>query len=646
MRKRILFIATFLFTISLSFAQEAKFELGKVPTEDLAMMVYELDSTANAVILNDYCSMSFSTSTVKITRKLRIKILRPEGLEWGTFEIPHLTSRRISVKGMTINSGGVSKIKNEHRQEEVFYDDLKQTTITFPDVKVGSVLDIEYSYNTSLSTAPLHRFAFQREIPVRTQELHLFIPDFYSFNFRQQGYHPIYSRSEGFSQSSMSFGSSTIKIINDHKVFFAQNMPAFRKEPFSGSSKNHVASLTMQINEVAFQGIVYGLFARNWETIESTLLKPDALGKYLDGNTGTQTIANSLTIGASDLEKAQILAEYVRKNYTWNERYSRIPYEELNEIIRTKEGNSGALNILYLSLLRAAGVTCYPVLASTRSHGRINMAIPLTVDYNHLLAYVKVDDNQAMLVDVTHKDLPFDMLPYSLMNETGRILSGNGGQYISLTNNIVDREIIKGELTIGEDGTIIGTLTNTYAGFNALDILESLEGEGESARKDAFLADHTGWSIVDYDYTKPGDGPTSVEETCTVESYDQAVASGDRIYFNALLGLGWQENPYATEDRKLPIDLGVPINQTVMLQITLPEGYEIEEMPQSQAFALPNSGGTFRSTFMVNGNMLTVISKFDLSKPYYTAQEFGALNELVDLAIAQGKSQVVLKKTE
>ena len=106
------------------------------------------------------------------------------------------------------------------------------------------------------------------------------------------------------------------------------------------------------------------------------------------------------------------------------------------------------------------------------------------------------------------------------------------------------------------------------------------------------------------------------------------------------------ENPFKLEKRVFPVELVAPIAHSYTYNIKIPEGYELEEMPESVNLALPNKGGRFM--FMTNKaseNEIQIFMKVNLFKTQYLPEEYSALKELFNLIIAKQQEQVVLKET-
>ena len=132
------------------------------------MKVYPLDTTAEAVILCDYGE--FNANTFEFLRLLRMKVLKKEGSDIvnKVLNVDGIGS----IKGCTYNlvNGEMveSKLKNESIFKERVRDDRYLYRITMPDVRVGSVVEIQYSFPLLPS-----EWLFQDNIPVRWSELRI-----------------------------------------------------------------------------------------------------------------------------------------------------------------------------------------------------------------------------------------------------------------------------------------------------------------------------------------------------------------------------------------------------------------------------------------------------------------------------------------
>ncbi len=129
-------------TLQSGFCQTASF--GKVSIEELKMTTYEKDTAAEAVILSDIGK--FDGQTLKFRRHLRVKVLKKSGLQWGNwiFNIPFKGEFKVFVFNLVNGQPVKEKAGNNEIYEEEVLNGFEVYKVFAPNVKVGSVIDIEY----------------------------------------------------------------------------------------------------------------------------------------------------------------------------------------------------------------------------------------------------------------------------------------------------------------------------------------------------------------------------------------------------------------------------------------------------------------------------------------------------------------------
>ncbi|MDB5236451.1 MAG: hypothetical protein JWR44_3444, partial [Hymenobacter sp.] len=122
-------------------------------------------------------------------------------------------------------------------------------------------------------------------------------------------------------------------------------------------------------------------------------------------------------------------------------------------------------------------------------------------------------------------------------------------------------------------------------------------------------------------------------------------APATTLYLSPLREFGAGRNPFRHENRRFAVDLGVPEEETIMLTLTLPTGYELAEMPKPAVVELP--GGTARFVYSVTstGPTVQLLSRLQLRSSVYPAEQYAGLRELYRAMLArQGEKLVIQKK--
>ena len=65
------------------------------------------------------------------------------------------------------------------------------------------------------------------------------------------------------------------------------------------------------------------------------------------------------------------------------------------------------------------------------------------------------------------------------------------------------------------------------------------------------------------------------------------------------------KNPFYSQERVFPVDLGSPVAQNYSFRVRIPDGYSISEKPSDFAFSLGNGGGKFEYTCAVDERIVS-----------------------------------------
>ena len=155
MKKIVVVVLALCFTLTFLNAQD-NFTFGDISEAELKMMIYDADSNAAAVVLHDYHEIEGEPRWDKSTgmtyyRHVRIKILNPSAFDLATINLPYskrTESRVGKIRAVTANLENGKIVKTEITKDDIFEEKLnkkdKVKTFTFPNLKVGSVIEYEY----------------------------------------------------------------------------------------------------------------------------------------------------------------------------------------------------------------------------------------------------------------------------------------------------------------------------------------------------------------------------------------------------------------------------------------------------------------------------------------------------------------------
>jgi hypothetical protein len=79
-------------------------------------------------------------------------------------------------------------------------------------------------------------------------------------------------------------------------------------------------------------------------------------------------------------------------------------------------------------------------------------------------------------------------------------------------------------------------------------------------------------------------------------------------------------------------------------KITIPEGYVVDELPQSKILVLPNNAARYTLSTSQMGNVVSLTSNIQINKTLFIQDEYLNLREFYNQIVAKQAEQIVLKK--
>ncbi len=663
----------FLFVLPLTcFSQKPPVKVGDIPMEDMKMTVYSKDTSAAAVILADYgdSKISYNQTTgfsLTFERITRIKILKKEGYEWANFEIPLYIGSQgkdeyyTKLKGYTYNLEGgkivETKMKNDAVFKEQTNENWKRVKFTLPNVKVGSIVEVSYEVSSPF-WVNFHDWEFQSTIPTRLSEYRAKVPEYFTYQKYMQGYISLNvnetnnvlrsftitssERSEGRATQT-TFSSDKIDYMEAQSRWAAYDVPAFKEEPYMSTYRDFISKINFELASVQMPGRPVDPVMGTWESINKNLLEDEQFGIVVSRSNFLNKKVEELTAGVTDpAQKIAAIYSYVKENVGWDGTYRKYTDGNFRRVLDEKKGSSSEINLLLTSMLQKADLVADPVLISTRDNGMVREHVPVSTQFNYVIASVKVGD-KTILLDATDRSLPMNVLPERCLNGTGFVISKTNNRWISLAPNFKSRSGTSIDLTMDAEGVLAGKITLTYDGYEAQEERAEYNDLGEKEYLKT-LAETESWEIKNSQIENISKISEPVKEIHEVSLENYAQNIGGVIYINPILRSRWETNPFKLEKREYPVDFKSPFEEMLTGKIVVPEGFIVEELPKPKVLMLPNNAGRYTHSVSLNGNTIAITSLLSINKSMFTQDEYEGLREFFNQVVAKQAEQIVLKK--
>lgn len=638
------------------YAQESAIKWGKIPDEDLKMTTYALDTAAAAVVLSDIGNFTYDLRAPEQLTELnvhrRIKILKRNGFSEGDIKIPYISKDRyqnvIQLRAQIFNPDGSKRsIEKKDFFEEKTAEGYTTAKFTFPEIQVGSIIEYSYVLQTK-DWVRIPTWYFQEDIPVRLSEFVLYIPEFLEFVVLSRG--RVLDRNE----QSMESG---IGIRNRKYILAVKDAPALKEESFITTMTDYIAHVIFQISGVVESGLRKP-YLSDWTTVAKQLLEDESFGKRIDRkanfNDAYDKVAPLVAAAKMPEEKIKTIYHFVLNHIKWDGTYGIYQSEPLNKVFELKKGDVAGANLLLIGLLKAFGFDAKPLLISTRGHGQPIELYPILSQFNYVLAHVKLND-KVQLLDATNTQRPMGLTAVSALNNKGWLLDPTKPEWVDIVpaRSISTRMF---NLTLEEEGKAGGKLVSAYDGYAALEVRERLtkqqDPQSTNETSDSEGDEDVSATLTNMEYDsvaiKNLDDPyKALGFTAKVSIPEGATVNGDFIYVNPVLHPAFDENPFKQTVREYPVDIPYPFSHRYILNLTIPEGYAIEQLPEQVNLNLPENGGKF--TFLVSKpagtvQKIQINSSILINQLHFEPEEYGNIKKFFDLIIEKQQEQIVLKK--
>lgn len=584
-------------------SQNKKVKFGKPTLEELELQVYTRDSSATAVILFDIGK--FASKDITFTRHMRLKILKKEGLSWANwiFNTPYKSNFKVVVN--TLQNGEIvsDKANSDNIFEQEVIDNYSVYKVFVPNVKVGSVIDIQFNHRGIPS-----EWRFQDRIPILYSELEIEESGLIQYSKSSRGFEPIQ------------------QIGINHWI--AENMPAFQVEPYLSAYENYITKFQFQLISIGRgQGWNYYSFSTSWDRIIDVLSKHYRFGSVLNGARFLDGIAKNIKNNLTDTEEI-IKAAYdsIQLNIKWNHVKSLLTSGFIRDNFQEDHsGNSADINLLYVALLNKLNIRAFPILLSTRDNGFLLHFHPSIDQLNYVAAYVK-HDNIEMLIDATDINGRPGILPERCLNGKGLVFYEDATLWVDLHKGNGRRKTFT-KMTINEDGTSKGVVNIKHLGYDYSNWVNNYisHDENEQLYSDNISKNYGNIKIDDYALIDHDRHELSSSEKIEVDLSDQLISTGNGYIFTPFILNEYVNNPFKSETRKYPVDMKYPMDVSSTVNINLPKGYQPKSIPQSIKLGMSEGGAHF--TLLTQGTEKTIqlSMRLNIDKYIYTEVQYPEL---------------------
>jgi len=634
------------------------------PTDEELKMTADPKAPGAAAVYLDYEEIANDPLHYQSTYA-RIKVLTEKGKKLATVELPYFlkgSTKITDIKGRTIQPDGTIVPLTVKPEDLVVLksgdQQVDRKVFTLPSVEVGSILeyrfDLEYDDNTfSSPTWDIQQSYF-------VHKAH------YSFT-PEPSFMP---------QGSTAAGRATYELTDSRGRVISSLIWWQRLPPGVKMQTSINGSYTVDVTDVPptpdedhmppIQSFLYkvGFFysyardpAAYWAS-EVKLWSKD-VDKFAEPSKTINDAVNGLVAPTdSDLDKAKKLYDAVEA--LDNTDYSRkksvselkeLKIKEAKNAVDTwvqKSGSSDDIATLYLSMLRAAGLTAYAARVVDRDRNTFDPS-DMSLDQLDSTVVALITGGRQIVVDPGERMCPFATVSWQHSDASGIGQSAQGGSFVTTAmqqykDNVTSR---LGDVYLDAQGGITGHINVIMVGQAALHWRQRALAEDDAELKKEFDHGELEGKVpdgveahVDH-FLSMSDPYTNLMAVVNVTG-SLGTATGKRLILPGFFFETRSSIPFVNEDERLePVDMQFGNRVTDDITYHLPDGMTVEGAPQDANIPWPGHALLVAKSVTQPGQITigqTLSVAFTLAKP----EEYQDLRGFYQKVAAADQAQLVL----
>lgn len=605
----------------------------------------------NAVVLVDFQETVVKDNTDIVShRRIAFRILRPEGAEVAKFGIAYSDETRVKyLRGWSITSKGQEyEVKEKDAFErslstfEIYSDDRAKILIV-PGAEVGTVVGFEYE-RRQRPFAFQDDWNFQRSLPAELSRYELRMPQGWEYRAEWVNH---------AAQAPVEQGGAYVWELRD--------TPRIEKEYRRPAEQALAGRMVLTFFSEKIKSQTY----RTWNDLGLWHIQVAAGSR--DSSPAMQQKVQELAPAALPLlDRMRALARFAQRDV----RYAAIEIgiggfrpHQASETFTHRYGDCKDKANLLSAMLAQIGVKSY-LMPIHVTRGVFTENSPPDLGFDHVIIAIQLPEagtawplssvyvhpklGRLLIFDPTNDLVPFGQLPYYEQDSYALLVTDTGGELIHLPVSRPEANSIKRTATLKllPDGTLKGEVQEVRSGFNAMQVRATMKDETQQERRksiEKFLGVAMGNFQLDsfsLENEDDIDKDFVIRYKFTAEHYAKS-AGGLLLVRPRVVG---QKSDYfdPNKPRRYAYELEVPELHSDVVEISLPDGFKVDELPDPAKASYPF--GEYHSATEVAGNLLRYKREYRINDTLIPLEKAGQLKSLFSAISVDEKNMAILKK--
>ena len=358
-----------------------------------------------------------------------------------------------------------------------------------------------------------------------------------------------------------------------------------------------------------------------------------------------EAIINKAKTLKTDDEKIAYVFNEVKNAMKWNGLNTWYTIDGTSKAWNNKSGNSAEINIILYHLLKECNIEAYPMIVSTREHGKVMLYFTSLTQFNKAVVYVPVDSTKNYVLDATGKNNLYNVTPAELLNSPGFCVDKkkNLFELIYLKNDVPATQLVSVSGEISPNGKLKGTVEINSESYNKINAIDKYKAIGEKKYIESLKDNNNELNISSIKLENMD--VDSLPLTQKAE-FELGLTGSDEnyIYLNPNLFTPLKINPFLNEKRSTGIDFEYLRNFYLTGVYKTPAGYKIDALPKTMTLVMPDQSMSFKRLVVEQEGSIIIRYSINYYKVQYSKDDYPDIHEFFKKMYEMLNEQIVLKK--
>jgi hypothetical protein len=270
---------------------------------------------------------------------------------------------------------------------------------------------------------------------------------------------------------------------------------------------------------------------------------------------------------------------------------------------------------------------------------------PSRTAFDYVICGVE-NNKEIILLDATDKNTVPNVIPERAINWVGRMIrKNNTSEEVDLKQQEISNNSYNAIFSINPAaGSITGKIREQFSHFSAYSFRNKYGGINKESYVENLEKRRNNIEINNLEVLNIENLDKPIVQSFDFNIENGAEIIGNKLFFSPMLFYATKENPFKQEKRKFPVNFVYPFLDKYIVNVDIPDGYEIESLPSQSFLTLENN--LVRLKYLINtaDKKIQISYRLEINSSLISFDYYEDLKAIFNEMIKKENEKIVLKK--